>query len=86
MEEFLCYIDHAETVFTDSFHGCALSVIFGVPFVIGERQISDKRHTMSSRITGLSEKLGIPDRSIGRLQPEDYNDKTIFNMTERRSG
>lgn len=37
MEEWLGYIEHAEAVFTNSFHGCCFAVLFEKPFFVGKR-------------------------------------------------
>lgn len=81
VEEFLYYIHHADTVFTDSFHGCALSVIFETPFVVIDRSSIDSKQKMSSRINSLTKKLCIPDRSINNLNSGDYADRSIFEKS-----
>lgn len=37
MEEWLGYIQHAESVFTNSFHGCCFSLLFEKKFFVGSR-------------------------------------------------
>lgn len=37
MEEWLGYIEHADAVFTNSFHGCCFSVLFEKTFFVGKR-------------------------------------------------
>lgn|GEM_PF-388449 len=37
MEEWLGYIEHADAVFTNSFHGCCFAVLFEKPFFVGKR-------------------------------------------------
>ena len=37
MEEWLGYLANAEVVFTNSFHGCCFSLLFGTPFYAGQR-------------------------------------------------
>lgn len=37
MEEWLGYIEHADAVFTNSFHGCCFSVLFEKTFFVGSR-------------------------------------------------
>ena len=53
-DEFIFLIKNASFVCTDSFHGCAFSIIFDTPFVICERQMLDKEQSMSSRIILLT--------------------------------
>jgi hypothetical protein len=60
-----CFAD-AEFVVTDSFHGCVLSILFHKPFIalanIG-RGIS--------RVQSLLESLGLDDRIVQGIDPED---------------
>jgi hypothetical protein len=37
MEEWLGYLANAEAVFTNSFHGCCFSLLYGTPFFAGQR-------------------------------------------------
>lgn len=48
--DFLTLIKHAAAVFTDSFHACVFSIIFGVPFYVFKRSENDK---MVNRINSL---------------------------------
>lgn len=38
MEEWLGYIEHAECIFTNSFHGCCFSILFEKLFYVGNRK------------------------------------------------
>lgn len=58
-EEFLAYIKHAECVFTTSFHGTALSLIFNKQFY------SVKQHTDADiRLQSILDQVGMSDRFI----------------------
>ncbi len=58
--EFLSLIDHAEYVFTNSFHGCVFSVLFNKRFVAFGRHHSETVK-QTSRITTLLETVGASD-------------------------
>jgi len=58
-EEFLDYINSAEVVLTDSFHGMAFSILMETPFVVFERIGS---MSMYSRIETILSALELKDR------------------------
>lgn len=60
-EQLLYLIDHADTVFTDSFHATVFSLIFQKNFYVFKRNISDK---MTNRIQSLLEIFGFSERLI----------------------
>ena len=60
-----CFAD-AEFVVTDSFHGCVLSVLFHKPFMA----LANPGRGMS-RILSLLESLGLDDRIVQGLDPDD---------------
>ena len=60
-----CFAD-AEFVVTDSFHGCVLSVLFHKPFIA----LANPGRGMS-RILSLLETLGLDDRIVQGLDPDD---------------
>lgn len=60
-----CFAD-AEFVVTDSFHGCVLSVLFHKPFIA----LANPGRGMS-RILSLLESLGLDDRIVQGLDPDD---------------
>lgn len=66
-EELLWLIDHARFVITDSFHGTAFSLNFGVPFVTLPSKTGN-----NERVANLLRFAGVPDRQIG------YNDDIVF--------
>lgn len=77
IEEWLSFIKYAETVITDSFHGCVFSIIFNKHFVI---------HTNDSggngRLTSLFSQLGISDKLTNPDFNVDYQEvnSTIVNL------
>ena len=69
MEEWLGYIEHADAVFTNSFHGCCFAVLFEKPFFVGKRNgqkvpnflatfgLSDRQFTRGTDVRSLSPKI-----------------------------
>ena len=74
IENFLSYIANAKMVFTDSFQGCAFSLIFKTPFVICNRNVFLDGQNMSSRLLSLIEKLQIKNCLFNT---EDIPQKTV---------
>lgn len=60
-----CFAD-AEFIVTDSFHGCVLSVLMHKPFIV----LANPARGMS-RILSLLEALGLEDRIVQGLDPDD---------------
>ena len=60
--EFMYFIDHADYVCTDSFHGTVFSILFGKQFMSLQRRDKDK--PMSSRLDTLLRKFGLEDRRL----------------------
>lgn len=58
IEDFLSYIDNAETVITNSFHGTVFSVLFNKPF------LSVKLETTSSRVESFLSMTGLESRLV----------------------
>lgn len=58
--EFIDYINSAELIFTDSFHGTVFSILFEKPFVTFDRK--SKGASMGSRIDTLLGKFELEDR------------------------
>lgn len=58
--DFLSFIQHADCVFTNSFHGTALSIILEKPFVT---EVQTK-NGLNNRSNDLMTKLGLQDRDI----------------------
>lgn len=62
ISEFLWAIDHAELVYTDSFHGTVFSILFRTPFVICNRIGTGSFTKMGSRIDSLLNWFGLEGR------------------------
>lgn len=60
-EMFLTLIDNAELVFTDSYHTTIFSILFHTPFVVVNREHSNKSD-MSGRVSTLLKTFGLQDR------------------------
>lgn len=73
VEEWLSCIKYADTVITDSFHGCAFSVIFNVQFIIFPNDSGGNR-----RLISLFNQLGLNDKL---LNPELEIDYSSVNQT-----
>ena len=71
IEEFLSYIDHADAVVTNSFHGTAFSVLFEKPF------LSVKIASTSSRVESLLDMLGLTSQLVGDVN-RDYSLKIDY--------
>ena len=67
--EFVSLIRNAAYVCTDSFHGMAFSVNYGVPFSVFKRFKDNDPKNQNSRIFNLLQKLGLEERLV------DYTDK-----------
>lgn len=57
MEEWLGYLANAEAVFTNSFHGCCFSLLFGTPFFAGRRN--------GQKVPNFLKTFGLEDRRFG---------------------
>lgn len=68
-EQLLYLIDHADTVFTDSFHATVFSLMFQKNFYVFKRNNSDK---MTNRIQSLLEIFGLSERFI--TEDSEYTD------------
>lgn len=70
--EFLGWIENAEFVLTDSFHGAAFAVIFEKPMVLLDR---DAEHSMNSRTDHLLKVLDLKDRNAQSIleHPDEMN-------------
>ena len=83
VEEFLWLVDHAEYVVTSSFHGAAMSTIFGKKFATVVNPGSP------SRIRNLLQTLGIPEVPIHKLDTTnlfDYETIRTRIADERNKG
>lgn len=70
--EFIDYINSAEAVFTDSFHGTVFSILMETPFVVYKR---NGKESMYSRIETLIELFSLKAREAQNIK----NDDQIFN-------
>ena len=77
-QEFIDYINSAELVLTDSFHGMAFSVLMETPFVVYERIGSI---SMYSRIETLLRKLQLLDRVSTEIRIK----KDLFGVNFKES-
>lgn len=68
-EQLIYLIDHANTVFTDSFHATVFSIIFKKNFYVFKRNNSDK---MTNRIQSLLEIFDFSERFI--TEDSEYDD------------
>ena len=59
--EWLSLIHHASYVCTDSFHACAFSLIYNVPFTIYRRSFTQFAFSMYSRIETLISTFALND-------------------------
>lgn len=69
--EFLKLLNNAEYVFTDSFHGVALSINLEKQFVVFERDSKKSGASMNSRIYDILELFKIRDRLISNIDKLD---------------
>ena len=75
--EFISYIQHAEYVVTDSFHGTAFSILFRRKFI----SFVALKHA-GSRIQNLLERLGIEDQIYYNTKEFDIN-KVVFKEYDK---
>ena len=68
--EFISLIRNASLICSDSFHCIAFAIIFSKPFIVYERQGSEKY--MGSRIESLLKKFNFENRMDNVLKPDDY--------------
>lgn len=76
--QFIWLIDHAEFIFTDSFHGCAFSIIFRKKFVVFNRK--NYSFDMSDRITTLLDTFSI---SYQFINTDMYSFDTVNNIINK---
>lgn len=69
-QEFLSYIDHADFVLTDSFHGTCFSIIYNKEFYVVERFKDNSPINQNSRIYNILSKFNLNDRLIKKLPEE----------------
>ena len=69
--EFIYLVNHADAVFTDSFHAAVFSIIFHKDFVVFER-IEDGR-SMSSRLDTLLSTYSLSDRRYSAIKNSEFS-------------
>ena len=80
-QHFLYMLHHAEYICTDSFHGCAFSIIFHKQFTVFLRLGSE--NTMNSRIDTLLSKMELEDRLWGKLSLDDSLKPIPYDAVEK---
>lgn len=75
-EQFLFLVEHADTVFTDSFHAVVFSLIFSKNFFVFNRDHTDN---MTNRIHSLLNLFDLSDRFITNEKIQDVNSKDNVN-------
>lgn len=87
--EFIWIIDHAEYVFTDSFHGTVFSILFGKKFLVLER--NDKEKNQMTRFDNLFSLFNIEQKITSTVvenqivYPETNKIKLVQNKEIERS-
>ena len=69
--EFVDYINSANLVFTDSFHGTAFSILLKKPFISFKRDWGGDRKCMFSRIDNILKIFNMEDRFLENLKEKD---------------
>lgn len=83
--EFIWLIEHAERIFTDSFHGSVFSILFQKQFWVFERPAQDDTGCMNSRIDTLLLTFDIQHRCINnanQLTNLSFRDDIDFQKVE----
>lgn len=92
--EWINYIQNADFVFTDSFHGCIFSSIFESNFVLFKRFSDNDKDSENSRVYTLTKLLGVEERLIDasnidlidKLKPIDFNNvKNVIELQSNKS-
>lgn len=90
VEEFINLIAHAEVFITDSFHGCAFSILLQTQFLVCDRHFANKTEKMNSRIDDMLERLGIGNRYISDVNLDNkidfYLAKQVLKEWREKSG
>lgn len=79
--EFLGLIQNAEMVITDSFHACVFSMIFQTPFAVFEREKSNEKGNMNSRIYDFLEEYHLERQLVTEEQLAEMNDIPKVDFT-----
>lgn len=81
---FLEMVDHAQLVFTDSFHAAVFSILFHKPFYIHQRHLTD-HSDMGSRVETLLQKTALTERVLaGQLPTNADFEKADRMLVEER--
>lgn len=79
--EFLWLIDHADSVFTDSFHGIVFSMLFHTPFVAFRRV--EEGLNIFSRIESLLQKMNMEKREYGKIELDQFDKLEFEDIDEK---
>ena len=82
IEEWLGYFKYADYVFTNSFHGCCLSIIFKKTFFVSRRKNYDKITALLDSLE-LSERI-IDDHDISAMSLSINNWDRVNELLEKR--
>lgn len=83
IEKWLSFIKYAETVITDSFHGCVFSIIFNKHFIIHANDSGG-----NGRLTSLFSQLGIIEKLMNpdaRVEYQVVNSKIVNLQTDSKT-
>ena len=65
-KDFLNYIEFAEFILTDSFHGLCFSLLFEKQFCVLQRFLNDGRNTQNNRLVDLLSLIGLKDKFLSK--------------------
>jgi hypothetical protein len=94
-DEWLGYIQNAECVFTNSFHGCCFSVIFERPFFVGKRHgqkvpnflatfgFSDRQFDSKTNVRDFPSKIDFSDVPALLKKNREVSEKFVLGALER---
>lgn len=82
MEEWLGYIQHADAVFTNSFHGCCFSLLFEKTFFVGSRNGQKVPNFLAT--FGLTDRRFAKDVDVSTLPHEIDYTAVKATLDERR--
>ena len=82
--EFLYLIHHADTIFTDSYHGTVFSLIYHKEFYTFERFMDNDPINQNSRIYQLDKWFGIEKHIVGYNQMIKTNESYNFESFETK--
>ncbi len=86
IEDFLSYIDYAEAVITNSFHGTVYSVLFEKPFLSVKLETTSSRVESFLNMTGLESRLVSAPFTSCRIPEVDFKRaKEIIEVERKKS-